>query len=732
VAPTQAAETTAAKVTIISGAGQLICPGCPQKLATQFKPLVVRVTDINGTPIAGKAVTWAVISQGFSLPSISSGPVTDSNGFAYAIPFQYQTQQGSSIQPFAQSVISATADNATALFTETMALSDIGTGTIFFSANLVSPGDATLTGNAGSIGQVPLRIHVSSGFVAYPGVSVRILSPEVTSDTGKISLSPYAPSASCRTGDGADPGAVLTDVNGDALCYPVFGPVAGTGFVSALVGGLDPLQFDQSITPVALLAPISFAEINDIQLNVAAVTPGLMTRAGGDGQTLNPGQVSAALVVRVTDIAGAVPIGNQNVNWTVSPVGAATVNPSVSTTDAQGQTQTVVTLSANAAGQVSVKASLTGSNSNISTTFTIFAHVQVLRLDKVPGGDLQSSPAGQKFPSDLAVQVIGSTLQPIPSQAVAFVVTGGSATLSVASPLSDATGIAHVTVTAGSTPGTVTVNAFVGNLTQTFTLTIIPPGPSLTTSSFYIPGGTSRATALSPCGLFTVVAAGLAPNLQGLVYNTSSFGPWATTLGTATVTVNGVAAPIYNVGTVAGVQQLTFQVPCETAPAAVVPISINVGGGSATIGMPVQPAGPGILETVMSDGVRRAVAIRPDGTFVSLQNPARTNETVRVFVTGMGPTAPALVTGALPYTGTDSMVLSQIIVGVNNGGAGPNTARVSPNLIGVYEVSLVVPSNTPSGNDIVLSVAVNVSGDVGTDGKQVTRFSNGSKLPIAQ
>ena len=34
-------------------------------------------------------------------------------------------------------------------------------------------------------------------------------------------------------------------------------------------------------------------------------------------------------------------------------------------------------------------------------------------------------------------------------------------------------------------------------------------------------------------------------------------------------------------------------------------------------------ASPGIFETVMSDGVRRAVVIRPDGSFVSPQNPAR-------------------------------------------------------------------------------------------------------------
>jgi uncharacterized protein (TIGR03437 family) len=180
------------------------------------------------------------------------------------------------------------------------------------------------------------------------------------------------------------------------------------------------------------------------------------------------------------------------------------------------------------------------------------------------------------------------------------------------------------------------------------------------------------------------------------------------------------------VGTVNAVEQLTFQVPCETAPASAVPVTINVSGGSATVNMPVLPANPGILETIMSDGVRRAVAVRPDGTFVSLQNPARTNDLIRVLVTGMGPANPAVTTGALPYQGSDSLVTGQVIVGVNNAGTRVVTSRVSPSLIGVYEITFQVPSDAPSGNDVVFSVAVNVTGD------SQTRYSNGSKLPITQ
>jgi uncharacterized protein (TIGR03437 family) len=725
-APAASAQATAAKVEVVSGNGQLICPVCPYKInVTYFRPMVVKVSDANGNPIAGKTVNWGLISSYGFLPSFDTTSVTNSSGIALSRLYQGVLQSGNAFQAFLQTVIGASADAASVNFTETQALIDTSTGNnsqIVFS-RLDGPYGTPLTGPAGSTGTVPIQIHVDGRGLPVPNVSVRILSPEVTTASGLVIIDPTLPSASCATTPGADPGSVLTDANGNATCYPVFGPVAGNGAVSALVGGLDPAQFDQSISPQPLSSAVAYDQYTGIQLGVTPVTPGQMLVVSGNNQSVNPGQASQPLVAKVTDASGNVAIGSQTVTWAVTPAGAATVNPSTSTTNSAGQTQTVVTLAPNASGQITIRAALTGSNSGISTVFSLTANVQLATLSKV-SGDLQTTQSGQSFPSPLIVQVFGTNGQPAPNQPIGFAVTNGAAVLSAQSVLTDATGIARVTVTAGNTPGTVTVNAFIGTLSQTFTLTVIPPGPALSSTSFYNAAGNTRLAALSPCSLVTVIASGLAPNVQGTVLNTNAFGPWATSLATDTVTVNSVAAPIYSVSNLAGVQQLTFQVPCETAPSTGVPITINVGGGTGTITFPVVAANPGIYDAVMSDGIRRAVALRPDGSFVSLQNPARSGEAVRIFVTGLGPAAPAMATGALPVPGADSIALGQVIVGVNNAGTPVYTARFSPNLIGVYEVTFLVPSNAPTGNDVVLSVAVNAPGD------SVTHFSNGSKLPI--
>ena len=105
-------------------------------------------------------------------------------------------------------------------------------------------------------------------------------------------------------------------------------------------------------------------------------------------------------------------------------------------------------------------------------------NVQISAMTKI-SGDSQTAPAGQNFPNPLIVQLTGTNGLPVTNQPVSFVVAGGNATLSAGSAVTDGNGRAQVTVTAGSTPGTVTISAAVGNISQSFTLTVIPPGPSL-------------------------------------------------------------------------------------------------------------------------------------------------------------------------------------------------------------------------------------------------------------
>ena len=100
---------------------------------------------------------------------------------------------------------------------------------------------------------------------------------------------------------------------------------------------------------------------------------------------------------------------------------------------------------------------------------------------------------------------------------------------------------------AGSAPGDM------GVIFQTLIAVVGLEGPQLVPWAALLLGLVCLA-----CGLVTVLAAGLAPNVQGLVLNTNAFGPWAATLASDTVTVNNVAAPVYSVGNVNGSTSFYF------------------------------------------------------------------------------------------------------------------------------------------------------------------------------
>jgi uncharacterized protein (TIGR03437 family) len=693
-------------ITIVSGNGQLICQTCFNASQPGFGLMAVRVTDANGNPVSGTTVNWAVTAGGqagqLSLPST----FTDSNGIATNIFFAGFPPPGNAFQSFIQNTISASITNAAVTFTNTQALSDAFNGLInpVVVSAVTSPPFPTptqslavgssISGQVGSTGQVPFVISVrgQNGF-AIPNVAVNIWNLQSPS-TG--------PTVECASGAGAGVGTALTDQNGVAVCNPVFGGVPGpAGQFNVLVGGV--LSNDPTTLPQAFWyfpqPPLAF------NVTVTPGQPASLKLVSGNSQSAQAGQALAApLVVEVDSTAGS-GLAGQTVSWSVSPSGAATLGSGASTTTgANGQTSNTLTFATNASGNVQVTAKLASDGTKAFTfTATAIPNITVTGLSIVSGNG-QSAIVNTSFGAPLVVQLNASngTAAGVPVQ---FSVSG-PAVLSASTVNTGGSGQASVTVTAGGTAGAVTVTASSSGFTQTFNLTVSPPGPSLNVNSF-LNGADFQLHSLSPCSIATIIATGLAPGLQTMVTGPNIVGPLQNKLAGDTVTVGGATAPIYSVGRNAnGQEQLTFQVPCDVTPGSSVQVTVNVGAGSGSVNIPILQASPGLFLTQLSDGQNHPVLVRPDGTFVSIQNPARRGESLVAFLTGLGPSTPTIATNSVPAPGATVGAQYTVIAGMAGVGGIPVTAvQLSPDLVGVWMVTFQVPANVAQGN-IVFSVGV--------------------------
>ncbi len=227
------------------------------------------------------------------------------------------------------------------------------------------------------------------------------------------------------------------------------------------------------------------------------------------------------------------------------------------------------------------------------------------------------------------------------------------------------------------------------------------------------PGGVVNAfdrQAGGPLGLGTVV------EIYGTAFGSGSQsgniigGMLLTNINGISVTVDGVAAPLYY----ASSGQIDAQIPLELQPNQQYQLIVSANGRLSR------------SETIMTVAAQPGLAANADGTVIAQdanyklitpQSPAHAGQVVILYLTGMGATSPAVSTGQQAPSSPPAQVTQKPQVLIDGAPANVIFAGLSPGSVGLYQIDVQVPTNARSGG---LPIVV----------LQGTATSNSATIPV--
>jgi len=424
-------------------------------------PLVVRVMNNAGRPLAGVPVTYSTAAPGVTLPDAIT--TTNAQGFAQ---------------------VRATTPTTPGQITVNV---DIGGGALTTSFKIiVGEGPSGETGGlsiASGNGQVvrysflsnePMKIRLVDPVTGTP-LAAKVVKFQVTEGSGTVMV------ATGFSSGGGPISGTSVNVKTNSQGY------AGVTFIgTALLGGHSYEQ--EAVTASYLGGSVEFTVITVMSTmpgtgleapypTVRTIKPDFANRkiTGRVGETI-PAAIKVSVFVTAGPESGQ---GLPGVGLTVSTGLEPAVGPTAACaggtvlTDGAGVATCDVVIGPKV-GNATLQLNVGSFNNQPPISLTVLPGVPS-RIDIVQGNNQTGGP-GELLPIPLLARIVDAGGNPMPGATAQWeVVTTGTATLSEVTTIANATGHVSARATLGSIAGPVQIRVRSGTATATFTLTVIIP-----------------------------------------------------------------------------------------------------------------------------------------------------------------------------------------------------------------------------------------------------------------
>jgi uncharacterized protein (TIGR03437 family) len=178
--------------------------------------------------------------------------------------------------------------------------------------------------------------------------------------------------------------------------------------------------------------------------------------------------------------------------------------------------------------------------------------------------------------------------------------------------------------------------------------------------------------------------------------------PLPTALANSCLTVNGQPVPLIFVSPT----QINAQMPTEAVGA----VTLNVhtpGGVSDNYNMTVNPTAPAVFRSGVAGPQTNLPTVVRDAnnTLVTDSNPIHRGDSVTIYLTGIGQTAPVVGDGLPAPVNPLAIAVQPPVVQLGGVNLPVNFAGLAPGQIGVGQINVTIPGNVPEGLNMPLTIS---------------------------